>query len=171
MSSRRGSYKNNKPLPNDIFSPKKPEPPRPPRKITPIMLVNDIGRLWHQMVESGAPEEFRQKSNRSILRELSIKDGVYQLDLAESTHLKPPTVSVTLGKLEANGVIFRTVDPMDLRATKVYLTDKGRAINNELRDRLHAADAAALEGLSEEETATLLSLLERVKDNLAKSNE
>ena len=171
MSNRRGSYKNNQPLPNDIFNAESKPTAPPPPKLNPIMLVNEVGRLWHRLVEDGAPEEFRQKSNRAILRELSIRDGVYQLDLAESTHLKPPTISVTLGKLEADGIIFRTVDPMDLRATKVYLTEKGHEINAKLHSRLKNADEAALRGLSEEETQTLLSLLGRVKDNLTESDE
>ncbi len=171
MSTRRGSYKNNKPLHNNIFEPNASPTPPPKPKLNPIMLVNEIGRLWHRLVENDAPEEFRQKSNRAILRELSIRDGVYQLDLAESTHLKPPTISVTLGKLEADGIIFRTVDPMDLRATKVYLTEKGREINSKLHSRLKNADEVALRGLSEEETELLLSLLYRIKDNLAESDE
>lgn len=171
MSNRRGSYKDNKPRPNNIFEPKtKPVPP-PPHKPTPIMLVNEIGRLWHRHVEDGAPEEFRQKSNRAILRELSFRDGVYQLDLSESTHLKPPTISVTLRKLEENGIIFRTVDPMDMRATKVYLTEKGHETNAKLHTRIKNADEIAMRGLSEEEKELLLALLSRVKDNLAESNE
>lgn len=171
MSNRRDSYKDNKPRPTNIFEPEaKPTPPPPP-KPNPIMLVNEIGRLWHRLVEDGAPEEFRQKSNRAILRELSIRDGVYQLDLSESTHLKPPTISVTLRKLEESGIIFRAVDPMDLRATKVYLTEKGHETNAKLHTHIKNADEIALQGLTEEEKATLLSLLSRVKDNLAESDE
>lgn len=172
MTSRRGTYKNNKPLPSDVFS-KKPErsEKKPPRKPTPIMIVNEIGRLWHQKLDAGVPEEFRQKSNRAIMRELSIRDGIYQLDLAESTHLKPPTVSVTLSKLEADGIVLRTVDPMDLRATKVYLTEKGHEKNAKLHECISNADKIALAGLSEEETETLLSLLERVRNNLAQDTD
>lgn len=172
MTSRRGTYKNNKPLPSEVFSkiPARSEK-QPPRKPTPIMLINEIGRLWHQRLDAGAPDEFRQKSNRAIMRELSIKDGVYQLDLAESTHLKPPTVSVTLSKLEADGIVLRTVDPMDLRATKVYLTEKGHKKNAQLHECFANADEMALTGLSEEEKETLLALLERVRNNLAQSTD
>lgn len=172
MTSRRGTYKNNKPLSSDAFS-KTPDHPekKPPRKPTPIMLINDIGRLWHQKLDSKVPEEFRQKSNRAIMRELSIRDGIYQLDLAESTHLKPPTVSVTLSKLESDGIVLRTVDPMDLRATKVYLTEKGHAKNAQLHKCISNADEIALAGLSEEETETLLALLERIRNNLAQGTD
>ncbi len=167
MNSRRGTYKNNKPLPSGAFSQEQEKKSEPkPFKPTPIMLINDIGRLWHQQLDSEVPDEFQRKSNREIMRELSFKDGVYQLDLAEHTHLKPPTVSVTLAKLEEDGIVLRTVDPMDLRATKVYLTEKGHEKNRRLHQAIKNADDIALNGLSEEETETLLSLLERIKNNL-----
>ncbi len=165
MSTRRNSYKNNEPLRDSAESAPK-ERSRRPHDPTPIMLINEVGRLWHGHVEDGSPEEFRQKSNRAILRELSIRDGVFQLDLAESTHLKPPTVSVTLGKLEADGIIFRAVDKVDQRATRVYLTEKGRGLNANLHARLRKADAIALEGFSDEEKATLNAMLGRMIDNL-----
>ncbi len=163
---RRNSYKDNKPLPSGAFTPEEAKNSAAPRKITPMMLVNDVARLWHKRVDVAAPSEFRQKSNREVLRELAIKEGVSQLDIAKKTHLKPPTISVTLGKLEETGVIMRTVDPMDLRASKVYLTDKGRGINATLREAFKNADETALKGFTDEECEALLSMLKRMVDNL-----
>ncbi len=169
MSTRRNSYKNNEPI--SEAQDHEAVAPRPhPHSPTPIMLVNDIGRLWHGHVGDGAPEEFRQKSNRAILRELSIKDGVFQLDLANNTHLKPPTVSVALGKLEADGIIFRAVDKLDQRATRVYLTEKGNELNTKLRERIKKADEIALAGFTDEEKEALSQMLIRIIDNLSDGN-
>lgn len=147
--------------PNTLFK----DVERPP--VTPIMILNEVARLWHHRVEDGAPTQFMQNSNRAILRELSFKAGVCQLDLARATHLKAPTISVALNKMENEGLVTRIADEMDLRATRVYLTEKGLDINNQLRDRIHEADKVALSDFTEQEKKTLISLLERIKNNLS----
>lgn len=133
--------------------------------ITPIMILNDVARRWHHLVEDGAPTQFMQNSSRAILRELFFKTGVCQLDLAKATHLKPPTISVALNKMEQEGIVTRSVDNNDMRATRVYLTDKGIAMNEQIHDRIVNADTVALRGFSEEDKATLASLLDRIRNN------
>ena len=95
-----------------------------------------------------------------------MKPGVTQLDLVKATHLKPPTVSVTLRKMEQDGIVERKSNENDLRETLVYLTEKGKAIDERIRVIHEEGDAAALAGLSEEEINTLSGLLNRVIDNL-----
>lgn len=156
-----------KPSQKDSDSSQMPE--RPP--ITPIMTLNDVARRWHRLVEDGAPTQFMQNSSRAILRELSFKTGLCQLDIARATHLKPPTISVALNKMENEGIVTRVVDSVDMRATRVYLTEKGKEINAQLYSRICHADEIALRGLTDEEKDTLLSLLERIRNNLKEEIE
>ncbi len=161
MAERRSTYTGSDALPTEQREPRQRR--RPP--ITPIMILNDVSRRWCHHVEDGAPTQFMQNSSRAILRELSFKTGVCQLDLAKATHLKPPTISVALNKMESEGIVTRSVDSDDMRATRVYLTDKGIEINEQIHNRIVMADAVALRGFSEEDKATLADLLERIRDN------
>ncbi len=170
MSERRSNYTGTESDKKKKYEPV-PENKTPRHHITPIMVLNDIGRRWRQIVDDGAPTQFMQNSSRAILRELSFKTGLCQLDLSRSTNLKPPTISVALQKMEAEGLVMRVVDDVDMRATRVYLTEKGKSINEQLFERFRTADEIALEGLSEEELLTLTSLLERVRNNLVKAQE
>ena len=139
---------------------------------TPMMVLNDIVRIACGLVEDGAPTQFMQNSSRLILRVLSHSGGLCQLDLAKKTHLKPPTISVALSKMEQEGLVTRAVDGTDGRATRVYLTDKGIAINEQIKARYRSVDAAAIDGLTEEECESLLSMLRKMRENLvAKANK
>lgn len=139
---------------------------RPVMMATPMMIVNEIGRMASRLVEEGAPTQFMQNSSRLILRVLSCRGGLCQLDLARATHLKPPTISVALSKMEEEGLVTRVIDGTDGRATRVYLTDKGIAINEQLKERIRTVDAAAIEGLTDEECEALRSILEKMRSNL-----
>lgn len=134
---------------------------------TPPMLVNEIARLFHARMRSYDPGGLMsQDSARLIMRALAREDGCSQLDLVHKTHLKPPTVSVTLKRLEAEGLVERTPDPMDLRVTRVYLSPKGQEHTRSVHTRLRETDAELMQGFSEEEISQLLHFLERMRNNI-----
>ncbi len=134
---------------------------------TPPMLVNEIARLFHaRMKRYDLTGVMSQDSARLIMRALAFEDGVSQLHLATRTHLKTPTVSVTLRRMEDEGLVRREQDKMDLRMTRVYLTDRGRAHNRAVLARLQQLDGELMRDFSEEETELLRKLLERMRDNI-----
>lgn len=149
---------------------KTPETERPPK--TPPMLVNEIARLFGgKMREYELSGVMSQESARLLMRALACSDGVSQLRLTEMTHLKAPTVSVTLKKMEDEGLVRRESDPEDLRVIRVFLTERGAAHNRRIFGRLQSLDAILMQGFSEEETAVLRELLERMRNNILSSEK
>jgi DNA-binding MarR family transcriptional regulator len=73
---------------------------------------------------------------------------------------------VTLSRLEKLGYISRVADPDDMRALRVYLTDKGRELDRDSFRRLREADDILMKGINEEESAFLTKLLTRMRDNI-----
>ena len=57
-----------------------------------------------------------------FLNIISHKEGISQRELAECLHVKPPTVAVTVKRLEKADVIYRRPDPNDMRISRIYLT-------------------------------------------------
>lgn len=140
---------------------------QPKFRKTPPMLINEIARLFHgKMRTYDLDGVMSQDSARQIMRALSHSDGCSQLDLVKETHLKAPTVSVTLKRMEEEGLVKRKQDGLDLRVTRVYLSEKGRAHNEEIHSRLTEIDSRLMQGFSKEETEQLLYLLERMRDNI-----
>ncbi|MBQ7336488.1 MAG: MarR family transcriptional regulator [Clostridia bacterium] len=140
---------------------------KPDFQPTPCMLVNEIARLFSARMRAYELEgAMSQDSARLMMRVLSREDGISQLQLTQRTHLKAPTVSVTLKRMEDEGLVRREQDAMDLRKTRVYLTERGKEHNRKVLERLHGLDADMMEGFSLEETELLRKLLERMRDNI-----
>ena len=140
-------------------------PPHPAE--TAPMLVNDISHLFHGKMRAQETEGvMSQHGARRILTLLAIHEGLRQTDIARLTHMKPPTVSVTLRKMMAEDLVRQETPFSDLRATKVFLTEKGQQHLQGVRTMLQTIDDILMQGFSEEESKLLCSLLNRMKKNL-----
>lgn len=136
-------------------------------KYNAMMRLNDVSKLQHDLVRKNADDDGLPSSYRLLLFHLSqLEPGVTQLTLVKAANLKPPTVSVTLQKMEADGLVIRKSNEHDLRQTLVYLSDKGREINDKIRASWVNGDAIATAGLTDEENKTLCKLLDKLADNL-----
>ena len=74
----------------------------------------------------------------------------------------PSSTSEFIDKLEQTGYIERRPDPDDGRATRIYLTEKGRARAYELEDERKERFAALFAALTDEEKEQLLALLDKL---------
>lgn len=148
-------------------------PPRKELSDTPVKLCNEISRLFRAHIRATERQEgvMTQPGAHLVLSMLAIHDGINQRELVRQTHLRPPTVSVILKKMEGEGLIVRTSNPDDLRSEYVYLSEAGRQLDQEHLVRIRRMDAVALQGLTEEEIETLIRLLPKIRDNLLTENE
>ncbi len=82
-----------------------------------------------------------------------------------------PTVSQMLKRLEADGLVIRSLDPSDLRRYRFDLTEKGRHLLNESQKPMLAAMERRLERLNPQQRQQFLELLDILADikPLAKS--
>ena len=136
----------------------------------PVKLCHDITRLSRAKAREASVEGvMSQPGARLVLSLLAIGDGVTQRSLVEETHLRPPTVSVIIGKMEDEGMVERRRNPDDRRETRVYLTDYGREVDMKGIANIKATDELALNGLDENERETLMRLLGRMRSNLVAS--
>lgn len=134
---------------------------------SPMMIISEISRLMiDKLREKDADNPITQRSERLLLIELAKRDGRTQLDLVKATHLKAPTISVALQKMEHEGYVTRRPDEYDLRATRVFLTEKGRSIDDKIKKRISDEENLAISGLSDFEKETLTKLLLKIRNNL-----
>lgn len=153
-----------KELHSSVDKPRTDYLPYPP---TPLMLINEISKLFRDRIR----DENMQNSYRMLLFHLAIRGGRTQLELANITHLKPPTISVTLQKMEADGYVKRVANERDMRQTLVYLTEKGEEYNSNLRKKIEIIDKEVASGFTDEELQLLVSMLTRVRDNIKQSDD
>lgn len=135
--------------------------------LTPPMLIGRIAKVHSCKLKlSDAAPIMQHNSCRLILLSLAHKENVTQLEIAQSTGLKPPTVSVALKKLEGDGYVTRVTDEDDMRAVRVSLSEKGRSLEAEAYEALDRIYSEMMAGFTDEEAETLRILLLKVKRNL-----
>lgn len=135
--------------------------------LTPAMLIGHISRAQRSTLRSRENDPIMtQNSCRAILFCLSREEGITQLELSRRAGLKPPTVSVALKHLEDEGYVVRVTDEDDKRAARVYLSDKGHALDKENDERFVTVDNEMMAGFTPEEIELLRSMLLRIRDNL-----
>ena len=150
-----------------------PMPKRKELNDTPIKLCNEISRLFRAHLRENDNHEgvMSQHGAHLVLSTLAVEDGINQKVLVSKTHLRPPTVSVILRRMEEEGLVERKTDPEDGRSVFVYLTENGRMLDKENIGNVKKIDAVALEGVTEEELKVLMELLPKIRDNLLKKDE
>ena len=103
-----------------------------------------------------------------VLVHLWYNDGQRQSDLADCMDVATVTVSKLIDRLEAHGFVERRADKGDRRSNRVFATPRGREIVKIMTRIVFEVDDIANEGITEEELASTLKVLGRMRDNLKK---
>lgn len=92
--------------------------------------------------------------------------GIVQEDLTNHLCLDRASTARALQSLESSGFVYRTEDPQDRRRKNVYPTPKAKNLQPEMIEILKACNDMLLAGFTAEEQTLLMSLLDRIIDNL-----
>lgn len=137
-----------------------------PHEKNACMLINEVSKLFHDKMRETCDSLGYKNGYRQILMFLAHNDGATQVELVRVSHLKAPTISVTLKKMEDEGLVYREQDKNDMRQTHVHLTEKGRSLDRSHFEQLKALEEVMFDGLSPEEEEALRLSLKKVRDNL-----
>lgn len=133
-----------------------------------LILVNQIARIeFERIARVGGLDYDFNESARFVLIKIADNEGCTQQDIVRMTNMKKPTVSVIMSRFDELGLIRKQVDEIDHRASRLYLTEKGKKSVSSLRKFFGAEENVAIEGLSTNEYNTLIKLLSKVRYNLS----
>ncbi len=90
--------------------------------------------------------------------------GVRSKELADHLRIAPRSTTEVVDALEAKGLVRRSPDPGDRRATLVSLTDRGRALAEEVRRARGVASERLLERLTQTDREDLARILRKLQD-------
>ena len=83
-----------------------------------------------------------------------------QRELAQCLHFDASNVTDIVDRLEARGLVSRTIDPTDRRVRRLVLTPEGEAVRRKLFER--AVDEAPISSLTPAEQGQLRDLLAKI---------
>jgi DNA-binding MarR family transcriptional regulator len=95
----------------------------------------------------------------AVLLVLWAQDGLTQAELARLVAIEPPTMVRTIERMVRDGLVTRTPDPDDRRATRIALTERGRLLRDELVPRAVAVNRATLARISEKDRRVVIRAL------------
>ena len=99
---------------------------------------------------------------------LSVIDGLQIRELAVYAVVEQSTLSRALDALTAEGLIRRESDQQDSRATRVFITQAGRASFEAMWPTMAKTYARMFTGISAEEHAAFVATLQKVLKNVRK---
>lgn len=105
----------------------------------------------------------------AVMKALDRKEGMSQRELADILHIKPPTVAVSIKRMEKNGFIERKSDEKDQRITRIYLTQYGKKINQEIVELLQKNEEELFQGFEEGEKYLFKRFFKQMIENLRMS--
>ncbi len=106
-----------------------------------------------------------------LVKQLMGTDAMRLSDLASRVELDASTVSRQIKQLEDKGIVERTPDPGDGRASLVQLSSSGHTAMQAAMRRRFERIQAALEPWSDEERQQLQTLLTRLTSDLRAAND
>lgn len=99
---------------------------------------------------------------------LSVTEAPLIGELAVYTVTEQSTLSRALDQLQAEGLIRRATDATDSRATRVTITDAGRAVFADLWPHMHAGQERMFRDIPEAERQAFLATLQKMLVNIRK---
>ena len=110
-------------------------------------------------------EEFSQMQG-CILGYVEAHGEVFQRELEKHFNMRRSTVTKALQNLEKNGYVTRQSVSSDARLKKIALTQKAKAIHDQVRQRIAHTESVLRKGLSEEQIRVFFEVAEIIAKNL-----
>ena len=99
------------------------------------------------------------------IRVLDRYGGVRSKELADHLRIAPRSATEVVDALEAKGLVSRSADPHDRRATVVALTDRGHELSEEVRRARGVESERMFERLTRTDRADLARILRKLQED------
>ena len=131
-------------------------------------LMNRIMGRYNASLRTEMAELGLTTPKMRALAVLSVIDGPLIRELSVYIVAEQSTLSRALDQLGADGYIRREADPTDSRATRVFITEAGRAHFLTLWPRMAEAHERMFHGIPDEERHAFVGTLNKILANIRK---
>jgi len=97
---------------------------------------------------------------------LSVIDGLVISRLAVYAITEQSTLSRALDALESDGLIRRTQDRQDSRASRIWITDEGRSVFDRIWPTIRRASERMFQGIDPAERTAFVNTLQKILANV-----
>src|SRR5690606_22190857 len=126
----------------------------------------DVARLIRQRINEQASSLGLSQGQARVINYIYYEPGLKQTELADRMEVRPISVVRLIDSLVTLGAVERRPDPVDRRAFRLHLTDRGEAIRRDVWPIMISNWYVAMDGLSQKQVDDLLDVIEHMKANL-----
>jgi len=126
----------------------------------------ESSRLLRNHIDHRAKARGSTRAQWIVLFRLRQQEGLSQVDLADVLELQPISLVRLLDRLVEQGLLERRHDPKDRRANRLFLTEKGKQLVDDLDSLRDAIATDVLRGVSQESIETSLATLRDIKERI-----
>jgi DNA-binding MarR family transcriptional regulator len=130
-------------------------------------LLAQICKLHYARMHTLLEELGLYRGQPPMLFALWEREGATHGELAARLHVKPATITKMITRMERAGFVERRSDPEDQRVSRVYLSDAGRSIREQVEQVWRTLEEETFEGFSTEKRDLLQQFLLQMRENLA----
>lgn len=129
-------------------------------------LMNRIMGRYNASLRDEIGQQGMTTPKMRALAVLSVIERPTIKELAVYSVVEQSTLSRTLDQLAADGLIRREADPADSRATRILLTQEGRALFERIWPKMADVYARMFRGIPEDERRAFVGTLQKILSNI-----
>jgi len=129
-------------------------------------LLLQLGRAHHNLMRRQMHTLDLCRGQPPVLFALYKKDGMSNSDLAEFLEITPATLTNKVKRMEKAGLVIRRRDEEDERVSRIYITEKGRNLMENLKQARTEREAAMLAGVSDSDVERLKADMRKILENI-----
>jgi len=130
-------------------------------------LLAQVSRLHHYRAHELLDGLGLYRGQPPLLYTLWEQDGQTHGELAEKLQITPATITRMIQRMEKSGFVLRKPDADDQRVSRVYLTEAGRAVREQLQAVWDRMEIESFAGFNPDEQIVLRRFLIHIRDNLS----
>lgn len=134
-------------------------------------MIAQVARLMRRSFDERARSIGVTRPQWQVLSLLARHEGINQGGLAEILEVEPITLGRMIDRLQEAAMVERRPDPADRRAWRLFLTDKGNQLINQLRPLALETLETALDGVDSARRDEMMVALDRMRGNLSRRTQ
>jgi MarR family transcriptional regulator, transcriptional regulator for hemolysin len=131
-----------------------------------ISQLIESSRFLRNYIDQRAKTRGTTRAQWIVLFRLREQEGLSQVDLAEVLELQPISLVRLLDRLVEHGLLERRSDPKDRRANRLFLTQAGRQLADDLDSLRDAIATDVFQGIQAASLETSLETLRGIKERI-----
>ena len=133
---------------------------------TLFMLVRDVHHLFGHKIHESFKTKGLSNTAHAILIHLDHHEYLTQVELVDKAHVRPSTISVTLQKMETEGLIIRVACMEDQRCIHVKITELGKSMLEDGKKHVHELELEFTKNIDPEELEITKKILHKLIEKM-----